>query len=639
MASDVPPVVIEFKGNIEGIQQSIKTIEGDLKKLQTKTKEAGDSAKDLSAKTVAAGAVMANVFEKVAGEVFKFAGETINKFKEVGNEVRKMQRVIGGSAEDASRLRFAGEELGVSNDQLIMGFKMLSTHLAKNDKAAQELGITYRDSQGNILPMTTIMQNLSDRFSTMPAGVDRTALAVAAFGRSGLNMLPVLAKGKDGLKALYDESDKLGLTMSGKDLKAVKDYTEKQKLLKASIEGAQIAIGRALIPTLINIVKYIQSNVVPWIQHFVNGLTGKNGLGGALGKTNDSAHKWGERIRALIKFVKDFRYWIIVLGGALTTVFVAAKMITYVNEVITAFGLLRTALGLLRASWLGVAAAEAAAAIAEAFVDFGANIIAGAAVLAATGMVLYNIMNPDSNAPAPEQDPNAAKGITSSSRLAAARADGAYRSKLPKPKKSKATTPYDPFATTKPRLTAAQIELNKLQALQDRISNIGSRFAIAYAYKDTMTFDERLKVVRSFIKQAHEAVLAAEVEERKTRGTKAHHAAMVTLNKALKEQASLQKEANNVMAAAAKNAKEAATATAEVNRQQSMLNTTMTASNSWLAAQVRTAGVTSAQQGSFIEVPVIIDGQTVFRVVQKHSLLNDRRNVSNGLARSGSTIG
>jgi hypothetical protein len=585
----------------------------------------------MSAKMVAAGAVMASVFQKVAGEVFKFAGETINKFQEVGNEVRKMQRVIGGSAEDASRLRFAGQELGVSNDQLIMGFKMLSTHLAKNDTAAKELGITYRDNHGNLLPMTTIMQNLSDRFSQMPAGIDRTALAVAAFGRSGLNMLPVLAKGKEGLRGLYEESDKLGLTMSGKDLKAVKDYTEKQKLLKASIEGAQIAIGRALMPTLTGLVTYIQKNVVPWIQHFVNGLTGKDGLGGALGKTRDSAHKWGETLRGAIKWVKDFRYWILGVGTALTLVFVATKIITYVDKVITAFALLRDALAALRASWIGVAIAEAAAAIAESFVTFGANIAAGAAALAVGGVALmgiYAAFSGNETAPAPAPLKPGQPGFVGPVIF------------VPKKKPKKKPDPgYDPFATTSNRVSAAQLELNKLQALQDRISNIGARFATAYAYKDTLSFDDRLKVIKSFIKQAHMAVLAAELEERKTRGTKAHHAAMVTLNQALKEQASLQKEANKVMAEAAKNATNTATATAEVNRQQAMLNTTMTASNSWLAAQVRTAGVTSGQQNSFIEVPVIIDGQTMFRVVQKHSLLNDRRNVSNGLARSGSTIG
>ena len=729
MASDVPPVVIEFKGNIEGIQQSIKTIEGDLKKLQTKTKEAGNAGKDMSAKMVAAGAVMASVFQKVAGEVFKFAGETISKFQEVGTEVRKMQRVIGGSAEDASRLRFAGQELGVSNDQLIMGFKMLSTHLAKNDTAAKELGITYRDNQGNLLPMTTIMQNLSDRFSQMPAGVNRTALAVAAFGRSGLNMLPVLAKGKEGLADLYRESDKLGLTMSGKDLKAVKDYTLKQKELKASIEGAQIAIGRALMPALTGLVNYIQKNVVPWIQHFVNGLTGKDSLGGALGKTRDSAYKWGETLRGAIKWVKDFRYWILAVGTALGVVFVATKIITYVNSVITAFALLRDALALLRTSWLGVAAAEAAAAIAEAFVTYGTNIAAGAAALAVAGVALMGVYAYAQNDNPPTdstQDPNAGKGITSPSRRAAARSDGAYRASVAKAAKKKPTTKpgaeYDPFAGEaqnpaqtlaqslaeqvaqaiaerrlrrmgasaglisaimgsadwkkeytnivaggKNALKALQGVFNKTDAGQQEVADARSKAASDRAkkfvkqheasikkigqsaisatrqydldYSKEITTTGRMKVAKAYLKTLSPLISAAYAEEKKTRGTDAHTAAVANLNKLLNDQAKAQMTINRLIDKSTQSTKDNTAAIAALNRQHALLNTTTTASNSWLAAQVRTAGVTSAQQNSFIEVPVIIDGQTMFRVVQKHSLLNDRRNVSNGLARSGSTIG
>jgi len=637
VANDVPPVYIEFKGNIEGIQQSIKAIEGELNKFKTKTKEAGNSGKEMSAKMVAAGAVMANVFQKVASEVGKFAKDTVSKFGEVAGEIRKFQRVIGGTAEDVSRLRFAGKELGIDNEKMVTGFKMLSVHLAKNDDAAKQLGITYRDQNGQLLPMKDIVANLSERFSNMEPGVNRTALAVAAFGRSGVNMLPILAKGKDGLHELYKESDKLGLTMSGKDLEAAKKFTMQQRYLHAAVEGAQVAIGRALMPVLIRMANWIKEHVVPWIQHFVNGLTGKDGLGGALGKTADSAHKWGEKIRGLIQFVKDFRYWIIVLGGTLTAVFAVTKIIAYVDGVVAAFATLRAALALVRTSWLGVAAAEAAAAIAESFVTWGANIAAGAAALAVAGVGLMGVYAYAQNNKEPETVKPGEPGFVGPVY------DPSLVKKKPKPKpKPKPKDQYDPFAV-KPvvavPLTALQVELNKLQAMRDKIDTIKSKFALAYSYKDTLTFKQRIKVIDPFIEQAKMAVVQAAVEEKKTRGTQAHHQAVVTLNKAIREQASLQKEANKVMADAAKNAHDTAKATADVNRQQSMLNTTMTASNSWLAAQVRTAGVSSAQQNSFIEVPVIIDGQTVFRAVQKHSLLNDRRNVSNGLARSGSTIG
>jgi hypothetical protein len=148
-----------------------------------------------------------------------------------------------------------------------------------------------------------------------------------------------------------------------------------------------------------------------------------------------------------------------------------------------------------------------------------------------------------------------------------------------------------------------------------------------------------MKVAKAYLKTLSPLITAAMAEEKKTRGTDAHATAVANLNKLLNNQAKAQITINRLMEKSTQNTKDNTNAVAALNRQHALLNATTTASNSWLAAQVRTAGVTSAQQGSFIEVPVIIDGQTVFRVVQKHSLLNDRRNVSNGLARSGSTIG
>ena len=56
---------------------------------------------------------------------------------------------------------------------------------------------------------------------------------------------------------------------------------------------------------------------------------------------------------------------------------------------------------------------------------------------------------------------------------------------------------------------------------------------------------------------------------------------------------------------------------------------------SWLSAH---AGASANSGNAYVEVPVIIDGREVFRAVQKGSLLNNRRNTSNGVALSGSVI-
>jgi acyl-CoA reductase-like NAD-dependent aldehyde dehydrogenase len=88
---------------------------------------------------------------------------------------------------------------------------------------------------------------------------------------------------------------------------------------------------------------------------------------------------------------------------------------------------------------------------------------------------------------------------------------------------------------------------------------------------------------------------------------------------------------------AADAAKKAAERFEQANREMQKMNT-LSKSQGWLAALTRSAGPTQENFGGFIEVPVVIDGQTVFRATQKYSLINNRRNVSNGLATSGSLI-
>lgn len=86
----------------------------------------------------------------------------------------------------------------------------------------------------------------------------------------------------------------------------------------------------------------------------------------------------------------------------------------------------------------------------------------------------------------------------------------------------------------------------------------------------------------------------------------------------------------------ARAAREQAAAFRSVADAMNLITNAYARNQSYLAATQRVSGAGGA--GTFVEVPVIIDGQVLFRVTQKASLLNNRRNATNGLARSGSVI-
>lgn len=218
----------------------------------------------------------------------KFAGDSVDKFGEVGKEVLGLQRVVGGSAEDVSRLASEFTMTGVNAEAGGKAIGILSKHLAANDKTAQSLGFAYRDSAGHIKSMQDILPDLAAKFATMKAGPERTALALQLFGKNGTAMLPFLAKGKDGLKDLAAESDKLGTTLSGKDLQAVKDNTIAKRKWGEAMTGVQLTLGKVLypiltkvadwmtatlIPVLGNVAKWFSQNLLPAIQNVGNWIS------------------------------------------------------------------------------------------------------------------------------------------------------------------------------------------------------------------------------------------------------------------------------------------------------------------------------------------------------------------------------
>jgi phage-related protein len=114
--------------------------------------------------------------------------------------------------------------------------------------------------------MKTSLLDIADKFAHMPAGADKTAFAVKLFGKSGLAMLPFLNKGKKGVEELMKSSDKLGTTLSDKDVKAAKANVMAKRELHHAIEGLQISVGRELYPIMTTFAKMLTDKVVPAVK-------------------------------------------------------------------------------------------------------------------------------------------------------------------------------------------------------------------------------------------------------------------------------------------------------------------------------------------------------------------------------------
>lgn len=164
--------------------------------------------------------------------------------------IEKTQRSIAATTAEIQK---SGDKTGDLTFKLKDLNNTLSTQqaaLSSTTNAFQKLGLTTLDSSGNQKDFNTILFEVADKFKTLPNGIDKTALAMELFGRSGKDMIKVLNLGSGGIKDLEEQADKLGLTLTSQNIAAVNDYIQSQKDLKQSTDALKLAVGTTTAPVL-----------------------------------------------------------------------------------------------------------------------------------------------------------------------------------------------------------------------------------------------------------------------------------------------------------------------------------------------------------------------------------------------------
>ncbi|HLC04829.1 MAG TPA: hypothetical protein VJK02_17475 [Anaerolineales bacterium] len=203
---------VDLKGLAKGMAQG---------EAQTKRLVGGLDVSVSKMGLVAAGAVTA-----VAAAVAKMVDETV----QYGQAVTDLSRATEMSAEDSSRLIQAADDAFVSQESLTTALK-----------------VAVR--QG-FLPTIENVKILADQYNALSDPMARNALLIKTFGRNGLEMGKLLEMGSEGIKKAADESDRLGLTLTGQNLKDIKAYKESVDLLNDTMNGLWTTISFKVIQAI-----------------------------------------------------------------------------------------------------------------------------------------------------------------------------------------------------------------------------------------------------------------------------------------------------------------------------------------------------------------------------------------------------
>ena len=122
---------------------------------------------------------------------------------DAADNLNDLSQRTGVSVESLSRFGAAANDSGSSVDEVAKAMGKLSKSIvdpaSKANEALKSIGVSATDASGKIRPMDDVMLDIADRFAKMPDGAQKTALAMELFGKSGMNLIPMLNQGRDAL--------------------------------------------------------------------------------------------------------------------------------------------------------------------------------------------------------------------------------------------------------------------------------------------------------------------------------------------------------------------------------------------------------------------------------------------------------
>lgn len=169
---------------------------------------------------------------------------------DMADNMNDLSQRTGVAVEQLARYKVAADNSGVSLEQVAASQVKLNKNIVEASTgtgaaatAFRAMGISVRDAQGNLKNADQITGEIADRFKGFPDGPQKSALAMAAFGKSGAELIPMLNMGSAAIK-------EFGVNIDTDFAQASDAFNDRLGLLNVSVQNFGIAVAKQMLPAL-----------------------------------------------------------------------------------------------------------------------------------------------------------------------------------------------------------------------------------------------------------------------------------------------------------------------------------------------------------------------------------------------------
>lgn len=228
--AQVSGIEILFKGNTAGLERAIGVAQSAISGF---------------AKTAAAslaGALSAGAFVAASRAALNYA-----------DNIGKVAQKVGMTTEELSGLNYAAKLSDVTLEQLQGSLGIMARKMGDSTESFKAFGVAVQNQDGTLRTSNQVLMDIADKFAAMPDGVGKSQWALELFGRSGLDLIPLLNGGSQAIAEATNQARMFGVVISEEASRGAEQFNDNITRLTQYAQGAVSNFTSGLTPALVNV--------------------------------------------------------------------------------------------------------------------------------------------------------------------------------------------------------------------------------------------------------------------------------------------------------------------------------------------------------------------------------------------------
>ena len=253
----------KYKKQVREVTAELDSMGKETDQVEKETKERGEETKTFGALLKAnltrdAIKGLATGIVNLGKQMFEMGKET----RAYADNVMQLSTQYGLATDKIQEFQYMSELTDTSLETITGSMTKLTKNMQTATKGTgdayarfEKLGISVTDTEGNLRSTDEVFAEAISRLGNVENATERDALAMNIFGKSAMDLNPLIAVGREGLADYRAEAHEMGYVLDSETLESLGAVDDAMQRATKRIDAVKNQIGRYLAPIVADITE------------------------------------------------------------------------------------------------------------------------------------------------------------------------------------------------------------------------------------------------------------------------------------------------------------------------------------------------------------------------------------------------